>query len=48
MNRSINFYRDLIIGVLYISGVFGLASGEIITSMAMIGAASLISTLHFH
>ncbi len=47
MNRSINFYKDILIGVLYISGVFGLMSGEIIASTAMIGAASLISNFHF-
>ena len=47
MNKSINLYKDIVIGVFYISGVLGIMSGEIITSVAMIGVASLISNFHF-
>ncbi len=47
MNKSLNFYKDIIIGILYISGVFGFMSGEFIVSSMMIGAASLISNFHF-
>lgn len=47
MNRSINFYKDIAIGILYLSGVFGFMAGEILVSVAMIGAASLISNFNF-
>lgn len=47
MNRSINFYKDLLIGGLYLTGVFGLMSGEFIISVAMIGTASLLSNFNF-
>jgi hypothetical protein len=47
MNNSINLYKDVLIGVFYLSGVAGLMSGEILFSAALIGTASLISNFHF-
>jgi len=47
MTKSPDFYKDLLIGVLYISGVAGFMSGEIIASATMVGLASLISNIQF-
>jgi hypothetical protein len=43
MNNQVNFYKDIAIGVLYVGGVVGLMSGELIVSSAMIGAATVMS-----
>jgi len=47
MNKSINVYKDIAIGVFYLSGVMGLMSGELLISVAMIATASLLSNFHF-
>ncbi len=47
MNKITNFYKDIVIGILYISGVFGFMSGEFIVSSVIFGSASLISNFYF-
>lgn len=47
MNKSKNFYRDIVIGLSFTIGVFGFMSGEFIISTLLFGFASLISNLDF-
>ena len=47
MNNSINFYKDILIGLFYFIGVAGLMSGLILIPLALIGTASLIGNIHF-
>ena len=47
MNNSINLYKDILIGVFYLTGVAGFMSGEFLFSTALIGTASLMSNFHF-
>ena len=47
MNKSNNFYKDITVGLFFISGVLGFMSGEFIVSTALFGAASLLSNIHF-
>lgn len=47
MNNSMNLYKDVLIGVFYLTGVAGLMYGEVLLSAALIGSASLISNFHF-
>ncbi len=47
MNKSNNFYRDVTVGVLFISGVLGFISGEFILSTAFFFVASVISNINF-
>ncbi len=47
MNNSINLYKDILIGVFYLTGLVGLMSGEILISTALIGTASLMSNFYF-
>ncbi|MDD4913971.1 MAG: hypothetical protein PHW13_02885 [Methylococcales bacterium] len=47
MKNSINLYKDILISVLYFSGVAGFMSGEILLSAALICTASLMGVVHF-
>lgn len=42
-----NLYKDILIGIFYLTGVAGFMSGEILFSTALIGTASLMSNFHF-
>ncbi len=48
MSNSMNLYKDILIGVFYLTGVAGLMSGLILIPAGLIGTASLISNFHFH
>jgi exosortase/archaeosortase len=45
MNKSKNLYRDVFIGVAFMTGVFGFMSGEFIISTMLFALASLTSNL---
>ena len=48
MNKSKNFYKDIAVGLFFITGVLGFMSGEFILSTAFFGAASLLSNVNIH
>lgn len=45
MNKSNNLYRDIFIGVSFVTGVFGFMSGEFIISTLLFALASLSSNV---
>jgi hypothetical protein len=47
MNNTINVYKDILIGVFYLSGVVGLMSGMILIPVGLIGTASVMSNFNF-
>lgn len=47
MNKSKNLYKDITVGVLFISGVLGFVSGEFILSTAFFFVASVISNMNY-
>jgi hypothetical protein len=47
MKKSYNFYRDISVGLFFITGILGFMSGEFIVSTALFGAASLLSNIDF-
>ena len=47
MNKSKNLYRDVFIGLFFMTGVFGFISGEFVMSTLLFGIASLSSNLDF-
>ncbi len=47
MNISNNFYKDIMVGLFFITGVLGFMSGEFIISTTLFGAASLFSNIDF-
>ncbi len=47
MNKPINLYRDIFIGLSFLTGVFGFMSGEFIVSTVLFGLASISSNLNF-
>jgi hypothetical protein len=46
MNTSKNFYRDVMTGLFFVSGVLSFISGQFILSTLLFGAASLASNLN--
>lgn len=47
MKKSYNFYKDISVGFLFITGILGFMSGEFIVSTTFFGAASLLSNIDF-
>lgn len=47
MNKSSNLYRDIVSGLLFVTGVFSFMSGEFVISTLLFGASSLSSNLEF-
>lgn len=47
MKKSGDYYRDVTVGVCYLSGLFGFMSGAFVVSAALFGTASLISNMNF-
>jgi hypothetical protein len=47
MNKSVNYYRDITIGLFFFTGVFGFMSGAFVLSTALFGSASIISNINF-
>lgn len=45
MKKPVNFYKDIVTGLLFTAGVFGFMSGEFILSTVLFGSASLTSNL---
>ena len=45
MTKSKNLYRDIFIGISFMSGVFGFMSGEFILSTLLFAMASLSSNM---
>ena len=48
MNKVNNFYRDILTGLFFTTGVFGFMSGEFIISTMLFGAATVSSNLDFN
>jgi hypothetical protein len=46
MKTSFNLQKDVLISFLYLSGVIGIMSGEVVLSTALICTASLLSMFH--
>ncbi|MDD1620975.1 MAG: hypothetical protein LUQ11_05800 [Methylococcaceae bacterium] len=47
MNKSSNLYRDIVSGLLFVTGVFSFMSGEFVISTLLFGVSSLTSNLEF-
>jgi hypothetical protein len=47
MHKSRNLYRDIVIGLSFVVGVFGFMSGEFIISTLLFGFSSLVSHFDF-
>jgi hypothetical protein len=48
MKPKINFFRDILTGIFFTSGIFGFMSGEFVISTLLFGAASVSSNLALH
>ncbi len=45
MDKPNNFYKDIALGVFFITGVLGFMSGEFIVATAFFGVAALLSNV---
>lgn len=48
MKPRMNFYRDILTGIFFTTGIFGFMSGEFVLSTILLGAASVASNLALH
>ena len=47
LNKSMNLYKDILVGLFYLGGTIGPMPGQFLIPAALIRTASLVSHFHF-